>query len=62
MTEKVLAREEVELPELPSLEDIEHPVLKRAVKRVQEMLKDDGAKVGHNRHHNRFDKQDSPYW
>jgi hypothetical protein len=62
MAEQVLVDGEVEIPALPSLDDIEHPILKRAIKRAQEMLKDDGANAGYNKHHNRHDKGSSPYW
>ena len=62
MTDQALVDGEVAALELPKLDDIEHPILRRALERVHEMLKDDGAKSTHNRHHNRHDRGSSPYW
>lgn len=62
MTEKVLAKEKTGISELPNLEDVKHPVLKRAMKRLQEMQENGEEVRAHNRHHNRHDRGGSPYW
>lgn len=63
MAKNVLVSEAVEIPELPNLEDVKHPVLKRAMIRLQEMQKEGSTEIrGHNRNHNRHDRSQSPYW
>lgn len=62
MADQALVEGKIETLELPNLDDIEHPVLKRALERVQELLKDDDAQSTYNKHHNRHDRGSSPYW
>jgi hypothetical protein len=62
MADQALVEEEVAALDLPSLDDIKHPILRRALERVQEMLKDDDATSTYNKHHNRHDSSGSPYW
>jgi hypothetical protein len=62
MADEALVEGKFETLELPNLDDVEHPVLRRALERLQELLKDDDAQSTYNKHHNRHDRSGSPYW
>lgn len=62
LADQALVEGKFESLELPNLDDVEHPVLRRALERVQELLKDDSAQSSYNKHHNRHDRSGSAYW
>ena len=62
MADQSFAEEAVVTLDLPNLDDIEHPILRRALERVRQMLRDEDATSTYNKHHNRHDSSGSPYW